>query len=79
MRLISIVGSMLALVWWEWPNLKRWGTGERWAFWVAWAVVAAWAIGEQLRLPFPSLGRMQVAWVMPLAKKLLKPTPNPFW
>ena len=70
---------MLALVWWEWPNLKRWGSGERWAFSVAWVLMLAWAVAEQMRVPVPSLAEAQVKVVIPLAKRVLTPFPNPFW
>lgn len=79
MRLLSVVAGMFALVIWEFPNLKRWGSGERWAFWVAWGLMFAWAVAEQLRVRIPSLAEAQAALLEPLAKKYLTPIPNPFW
>ncbi len=79
MRLVAVAVAMAGLIWWESPNLRRWGAGERWAFWVAWGLMVAWAVALQARVPVPSFAQAQVRLVDPLIHRFLKPMPNPYW
>ncbi len=77
--MVWIVGGMLSLVAWEWPNLRAWDRAERAAFWVFWSLMLAWAIAVQRHVAVPTIIDLTERMFRPWARRLLTPMPDFYW